>query len=88
MKIKSGFILYSMGKDHVVVAVEERTKEFNGMIRLNATGAFLWNHMQEDFTEESLMKALMAEYGVTEETAKEAVTGFMESFRGADVFEN
>ncbi len=87
MKIKTGFILYSMGEDHVVVAIEERSKEFNGMIRLNDTGVFLWKQMQEEFTIEGLVAALMKEYNISEETAKEGVTLFMESLRGVDLFE-
>ncbi len=87
MKIKSGFVLHSIGNEHVVVAVEERTKDFRGMIRLNDTGAFLWKQMEKDCTEQSLTDALIKEYGITAELAKEAVASFLSQFSEVDVFE-
>ncbi len=87
MKIKSGYVLHSMGKEYVVVAVEERTKEFCGMIRLNATGAFLWEQMEKECTEDSLVQALMEKYDVTKELAEEGVASFLAQISKADVVE-
>ncbi len=87
MKIKSGFVLHSVGNENVVVAVEERTKDFRGMIRLNDTGAFLWKQMEKDCTEQSLINALVKEYGIAAELAKQAVTSFFSQFSDVDVFE-
>ncbi len=87
MKIKSGFVLHSMGSEHVVVAVEERTREFRGMIRLNETGAFLWEKMQAGCTEASLEAALAEKYGITQDLAHQAVTSFLGQIAGADVIE-
>ena len=33
-----------MAKD-VIIAVGEASKTFNGMIAVNATGAFIWDHL-------------------------------------------
>ncbi len=88
MKIKSGFVLHSMGSEHVVVAVEERTKEFRGMIRLNGTGAFLWEKMQSDCTAESLAQSLVAQYSITAALAEEAVRSFIEQLSDAHILES
>ncbi len=87
MKIKSGFVLHTMGNEHVVVAVEERTTEFRGMIRLNGTGAFLWKQMESECTQESLVKALTDQYEVTEAIAEKAVISFIEQLSDAGVIE-
>lgn len=87
MKIKSGFVLHSMGSENVVVAVEERTADFRGMIRLNSTGAFLWRLMEKDCTKQSLAAALVQEYGISEKLAEEAVDSFISQFDGTDVIE-
>ncbi len=87
MKIKSGFVLHSMGNEHVVVAVEERSKEFRGMIRLNATGAFLWEKLQTECSAHSLAEALMAKYEIAEELAQKAVASFLEQLSAANVIE-
>ncbi len=87
MKIKSDYILHSMGNEFVVVAVGERTEEFRGMIRLNATGAFLWERMQSECDEKTLAEALMAEYGITKKLAGEAVASFAAQLSAAKVLE-
>ena len=47
MKIKNGFILRNVSDAYVVVAVGEAAKDFNGMITLNETGAFLWKTLAD-----------------------------------------
>ncbi len=87
MKIKSGFVLHTMGNENVVVAVEERTEEFRGMIRLNSTGAFLWRLMENECSEEYLSDALAKEYDITEKRAQDAVRAFIDTLIGANVIE-
>ncbi len=87
MKIKSGFVLHTMGNENVVVAVEERTVEFRGMIRLNSTGSFLWKLMESECTEQSLAHALFEQYDITEEQAAEAVATFVAKLIDAGVVE-
>ena len=45
MKIKDGFIVNKVGSQHVVVPVGETSMERHCMVRLNGTGAFLWNQL-------------------------------------------
>ncbi len=56
MKIKKGFIIRKLGAEHMVVAIGQASKEFAGMIKLNETGAFLWNALVNEATEEELMQ--------------------------------
>ena len=88
MKIKSGFVLHTVGGEHVVVPVGKRTKDFSGMIRLNDTGAFLWQHMEGSFTPETLTASLLAQYDVPEETATTTVARFIENMRRANLLED
>ena len=48
IKIKEGFLLRKVAGDHVVVPVGEAGKVFHGMIRLNDTGAFLWEQCRSN----------------------------------------
>ena len=57
------------------------------MVRLNCTGAFLWNQLSADVTEEALVQALLAEYAVDEETARADVTAFLGKLRDADLLD-
>ena len=51
--------------------------DFNGMITVNETGAFLWEKLSEEITEEALLAAMLDEYEVDEETAKADIAEFI-----------
>ena len=77
MKLKDGFILWQVAGKTVVLPCDE-TLDLNMMITLNDTGAFLWEKLQEETTQEALAAALLGEYDVDEETAKASVAAFVE----------
>ena len=82
MQINRDFTIQKVGESYIAVAVGETSKNFHGMIRLNETGAFLWNHLTEkDCTEEELIDALLSEYDVDRETAGKDVHRIVESLR-------
>lgn len=87
MKIKEGFILRNIAGSFVVVPVGDATIDFNGMMNLNETGAFLFEKMIEGTTREDLIKALTEEYDVDEETASKDVDLFIEKVEKEDLFE-
>lgn len=87
MKIKKGFVLRELAGKHVVVAVGEAAREFNGIIRLNNTGAFLWNKLQSGTDDEALVTALLDEYDIDSSTAKQDVSTFVKTIREAGLIE-
>ncbi len=87
MKIKEGFILRNVAGSFVVVPIGEATLDFNGMMNLNETGAFLFEKMIEGISREDLIKALTDEYDVDEETAAQDVDAFIEKVEKEDLFE-
>lgn len=78
MRIKSGFMLREVAGSYVVVAVGERSAEFNGMVSLNETGAFLWKASEKDAGKDNLIQSLMTQYEVSEEQASKDVDKFIE----------
>lgn len=62
MKIKEGFILKEIAGSFVVVPVGDDLVDFTLMITTNETGAFLWNCLSEDRSEQELVDMLKAEY--------------------------
>ena len=87
MKIKEGYILRNVAGSFVVVPVGNATLEYNGMMNLNETGAFLFGKMIEGISREDLIKALTDEYDVDDETAKQDVDAFIEKVKEQDLFE-
>lgn len=85
MKIKKEFILRSVGAENVVVAVGEQSRNFNGIIRLNETGKFLWEFLQVDVTEEFLADKLTDNYEISKEQAMADVKRFTERLKEAGV---
>ncbi|MCI8308594.1 MAG: PqqD family protein [Lachnospiraceae bacterium] len=77
MRIKNGFMLREVADSYVVVAVGKRSSEFNGMVSLNETGAFLWKAMEKDIMKEELVQALLDTYEVSKEQAVDDVDKFI-----------
>ena len=76
MKLKDGFLLRTIAGQTVVLP-SGGDLDLNMMITLNDTGAFLWNKLQQETDEETLVAALLAEYDVDEARAAAAVTAFV-----------
>lgn len=88
MKIKNGFVLEEVGGSYLAVAVGELAEEFNALVRLNETGAFLWRQLLTDTTKEELLIALMKEYdGVSEECAKRDISAFLNVLNDNNILE-
>ena len=89
MKIKDGFVLEEVGGSYLAVAVGERAGNFNGMVRLNGTGAFFWNLMADKhLTREELVKEAVKAYdGVTEADILPGIIAFEEKLRSAGIIE-
>lgn len=87
MKIKSDYLLRKVADSYVVVPVGKATVDFNGMINLNETGAFLWEKLQSGADEDALLKALRAEYDVDEQTALQGIHTFLNKLKEADLVE-
>ena len=85
MKIKNGFMLREVASQTMVVAVGEASKTFNGIIRLNSTGKFLWENMQEDTTKDQLVSKMTAEYDIDAATAENDIDAFIDILKGADL---
>lgn len=77
MKIKSDFITREVAGEVVVVPTGEAAARFQGMITLNPSAEFLWKHLQEDNTEENLLKEMLEEFDVSEEIARKDIKGFV-----------
>lgn len=87
MKIKEGFILREVAGNHVVVPIGQATIDFNGMMSLNDTGAFLFEKLLEGISREDLIAAVMEEYEIEEEIAAKDVDDFIVKVEGEDLFE-
>lgn len=79
MRIKEGYIIKKLGDGYVVVPVGEASKDFNGVIRLNNAGAFLWQSIQDGAdNRQKLLQAMYDRYeDLDEETAGKDLDEFL-----------
>lgn len=77
MKIKETFVLRQVADTYVVLPLSPSSVDFNGMVTLNGSGAFLWRQMEQGATREQLAEALTKEYTVSYETALADVDAFV-----------
>ena len=70
MKTKKGFVLHKVCGEHVVIAEGLENIDFNNIISMNETAAYIWDKVTGDnFTVSDMVDALMEEYDVDEATA-------------------
>ena len=87
MKIKNGFVVRSIAGESVVVALGEASKNFNGIIKLNDTGRFLWDKLAVGCEKAELVDAILAEYDIDRQTAEADIDRFTETLKGANILE-
>lgn len=70
MKIKNGFVLREMCGESIVTAEGMENINFNKLISLNSTAAFLWKNLEgKEFEVEDMARLLVDEYGIGMELA-------------------
>ena len=81
MRIKKGYVIKRLAGWYVVVTVGEVGREFNGLIRMNETGAFIWNAILNGAdTKEKVLSAMMSAYeDLDEVAAREDLDFFMKT---------
>ena len=71
MKVIPGFALRPLGNEFLLIAESVDLVNFNAMITLNESAAYLWHNIadKEAFDEQTLADLLLAEYEVSPEQA-------------------
>lgn len=88
MKIKEGFKLRPLGREFIVVGEGIAQVNFNKMISLNGTAAFLWKELAgKEFTVEDITKLLCGNYEVEEAVAAADAATLVENWRKAELLD-
>lgn len=88
MKIKEGFTLRTMCGEHIVVGEGLSQVNFNKIISLNESAAWLWEQVQgKEFGEETLAKLLLEKYDVSQELAQADSAKLLEQWKEQDIIE-
>ncbi len=85
MKLVDGFVLKEIAGCKVVVPLSTNTVSFRSIISLNETGAFLWEALEKETTEDELLQNMLKEYDVDEATAKADIAEFINTMKKANL---
>ena len=86
MKIIEGFRLRKLGKEHIVVGEGLAQVNFNKVISLNSSAAYLWESVEgKDFSVEDLVSLLLDKYEVEEDIARRDAAALAKAWLEAGV---
>ena len=89
MKINENFLLREVAGNRVVMPVGEAAERFNGMIKLNGSGAYLFEKIQGGIADENgLVTAMLGDYDIDEETARRDIGNFVATLRKMGIIED
>ena len=88
MKIKDGFVLREMCGEYIVAAEGLQNINFNKLISLNSTAAFLWKALEnKEFTVEDMAQLLVDEYEIDLELASTDSASLIKAWLDAGIAE-
>lgn len=87
MKRSKDFILNQLAGNYVLVPVGRSALDFNGILTLNSTAKFLWEKAEGEFSRETLIEALIKEYGIDTCLANKATDEFIAQMKDAGCVE-
>lgn len=78
MKLKENYVLREVAGSWVVLPLAEESLNFTGMLKLNESGAMLWNVLEERCSLDALVEKLVSEYKISEEEARKDAEAFLQ----------
>lgn len=88
MKIKTGFVLRELLGEHIVTGEGLERVNFNKIISLNESAAWLWKQVEgKEFDAGTLTGLLLEQYEVEEEVAARDSAKLIDSWKDAGLLE-
>lgn len=81
MKLHNGFITYTTGNEQIMVAAGSASEVFRGMVRSNATAAFIIDCLKEEITLEALTDKMCSRYDAPREMISRDLARVLETLR-------
>lgn len=81
MKLKYNFIVRNVAGQSVALAVGNDNAKFNGMIKLNSVGEFIFKLLENNVTEDEILNKITEEYDISAEDAKSSVENYLDVLR-------
>jgi hypothetical protein len=88
MKLKKGFRIREIADEKILVAEGLEQVNFDKVISLNSSAAFLWENLQEkDFEMKDVADLLIKEYGIDSQIANTDANSIVNKWKEIDLIE-
>lgn len=74
--MKNKFLLKEVAGEYLLVPLGSSSTQFNSMITMNETGAFIWKRLEKGMSAKEIAEEMILEYKVSIEQAKSDITKF------------
>ena len=87
MKLKEDLVLRQVADTWIILSMAQDVLNFDGVLKLNESGAMLWNLLKETENPQDLIEALMKQYDVDKQVAQDDVNAFLDNLEKAGCLE-
>lgn len=87
MRIVPGFVVRQIAGETIAIPAGPAARELSGLLALNGSGKFLFDLLQTEQTQQSLVQALLDNYEIDSATAEADVTEFLQTLRSNGVLQ-
>ena len=85
MKLRYRFATQKVGSGVVAVAIEEDALKYNEILRMNSTGAFIFEQLQSEISYAELTERMLQRYETDEETVEKILMNFLNMLSGKEL---
>ena len=85
MKLRYKFAMQKVGTGVVAVAIEEDALKYNEILRMNSTGAFILEQLQDDISYTELEERILQKYDTDKVTLKKVLEDFLSMLSEKDL---
>lgn len=87
MKVVPGFVVRQIAGETIAIPAGPAARQLSGLLALNGSGQFLFELLQSEQTEDSLVRAMLDTYEIDEATALADVSEFLQILRDSGVLQ-
>lgn len=88
MQVSKDYLMRTIAGETILIPSGAAAQKFNGLVTVNALGAFIWEELAEPTDLESLVRRITEEYEVDAETARRDAEEFLEELRRIGALED
>lgn len=87
MRIVPGFVVRQIAGETIAIPAGPAARQLSGLLALAGSGQFLFELLQTEQTEDSLVHAVLETYEIDETTARADVMEFLQILRDSGVLQ-